>query len=385
MKNSLIILFLLFSYFSIDYWTSWMMLQDDYNGSTRYIVYSVLLVEFLCASSLIISSKIIKHQSITKAMVLWAFAMLGCMFVNHGNLQDIVLTLFVPILFLGVYQISQCNDCKLSDYTKMFVIIFIYGLCTFAKTFLSLNMEGQTNSIYFVLLTMPWILSLENKKARWILFAIISIAALYSFKRSCFLIIASMILYIAYSRLREGNGLVKKVFISLIIIGAALMVVLLVDNMSGGFLTERLNREETDEGRNRLAIWEVTTTMIMDSSPLEWLIGHGHYGVKKNSILEITAHNDFLEVLYDYGLIIFSLYLALWKHVVKTAFFLVKKRSEYAMAYMSSLFIFICMSLVSHLILYTSYFMFLIFFWAVIAGMQVHDRTYGTNKLRLKV
>lgn len=140
------------------------------------------------------------------------------------------------------------------------------------------------------------------------------------------------------------------------------------DSILKGELSERVNREETDEGRNRLAIYTVTWAMIENSSVDKLFFGHGHYGVRKDSFLEISAHNDFLEVIYDYGLVILVLYLGLWVYVIKRCVRLFRDESPLFLPYAVSLSIFIVMSIVSHLILYASYFLFLVLFWGCIEG-----------------
>ena len=137
-----------------------------------------------------------------------------------------------------------------------------------------------------------------------------------------------------------------------------------IDAMLGGQLSERMNKEETDVGRGRLAIYDVTWLMQQHSSVDEWILGHGHNGVWHNSPLEISAHNDLMEVLYDYGLIVFILYLCLWGYVMNKCLYLYRINSYFLVPYISSICIFIVLSLVSHLVLYTSYFNLLVIFWA---------------------
>ena len=82
-----------------------------------------------------------------------------------------------------------------------------------------------------------------------------------------------------------------------------------IDERLNGKLTERVTREETEEGHDRYAIWELSIYMIQNSTKDKLILGHGYAGVRNDSFLEISAHNDFLEIIYDYGLIIFVLYL----------------------------------------------------------------------------
>ena len=96
-------------------------------------------------------------------------------------------------------------------------------------------------------------------------------------------------------------------------------------------------------------------------------------GVRRDSPLELSAHNDFLEVLYDYGLIIFILYLALWYYVIKRLVYHIRINSIYSLPYFCSFAIFLLLSMVSHLILYASYFNYLVMFWGCMEGLKDKD------------
>ena len=123
--------------------------------------------------------------------------------------------------------------------------------------------------------------------------------------------------------------------------------------------------------------------MIQSSSPTRLVIGHGHFGVRQDSWLEISAHNDFLEVIYDYGLVIFIFYLCLWGYVIRRAYYLYKTKSEMFLPYAASFSIFLVMSMVSHLILYTTYFNYLVMFWGMTEAM-IETQTPGFKRKAIK-
>lgn len=135
-----------------------------------------------------------------------------------------------------------------------------------------------------------------------------------------------------------------------------------MDEKLGGHLTERVTREESDES-GRKAIWATTSLMIMSSSPEKFVIGHGFNGVRENSVLEISAHNDFLEIIYDYGF--FTLYICLWIYLIRRCYFLYRYRSPLFLPYATSLSIMIVLSMVSQLLPYATYFNYLVMFWGM--------------------
>lgn len=380
MKSLLVVSFLLFSYCCMDYW-SFQMSGENEMGNIRYLIFSTFLVEIVCVCSIL--NHRLKNDRIVYIFVSWAIFILLSTCFNGGSIFLYIRLLYIPLLFLGVYNISF-QYSVISSYQKLFFLVLCMSAMMFLDAFLKKQMEGQTNTIYFLILTLPWMLTLSDKKKKWLIFSAICIAGLLSFKRSVFLIVASTLLFLSFSYFRDQKGFMKKIFLFMFVISIAILAVCFVDNISGGFLVERLNREETDEGRNRLAIWQQTWSMISSSSMENLIVGHGHYGVSRDSFLQISAHNDFLEIIYDYGLLVFSVYLLLWQHVIRTAIYLVRHKSDYAFAYMCSLFIFFFMSLVSHLVLYSSFFMFVLFFWSYIASIKKYDEIFGTNRLTIK-
>lgn len=129
-------------------------------------------------------------------------------------------------------------------------------------------------------------------------------------------------------------------------------------------MTERVTREESDNS-GRKAIWATTSLMIVTSPAEKFIVGHGFNGVRENSFLEISAHNDFLEIIYDYGLIIFALYICLWIHVVRRCYFLYRNKSSLFLPYAVSLSILFVLSMVSQLLPYATYFNYLVMFWGM--------------------
>ena len=84
----------------------------------------------------------------------------------------------------------------------------------------------------------------------------------------------------------------------------------------------------------------------------------------KDITMALSAHNDFLEVLYDFGAIGFIFYVLIHLSLIKWTLRLFRARSELAFPVLISYVCFIVMSMVSHLILYPTYFGLLTAFWA---------------------
>ncbi len=87
--------------------------------------------------------------------------------------------------------------------------------------------------------------------------------------------------------------------------------------------------------------------------------------------MQISAHNEYLEIIYDYGLIALIVYLGLWIYVIKQFIFHYRNDTVYFIPYALSICIFAVMSVVSQLVLYVSYFLYLVMFWGIVqAGKE---------------
>lgn len=112
-----------------------------------------------------------------------------------------------------------------------------------------------------------------------------------------------------------------------------------VDKSVGGELSERVNTEET-ENTGRPLIWATTWVMIHDCSPQQLILGNGHYGVKRDSFLELSAHNEYLETLYDYGIIVLLFIFILLRYWLKNVCVFISQILFFNSIYYFSLYFF---------------------------------------------
>ena len=370
-------IFFLFALAFMDYFSVTMAKED---GSSRFwFIRSQLALDLTCLLTIVMFF-CLKLRGIHIICMLWILIMPFIMYLNGSPFTDIIQTILWPLLFEASYICCQNGMQRCFFLKKEFMVLAFIGAVYFLLT--RVNVDHQTNTIYFVTLTMPWLLFKSKKKAEIILLAIFIIFVLLSLKRSMML---SMVLFFSFYFLfgmKSRKSRIYTIVFSIVLIAGVYVAYDKVDEKMGGLLTDRVTKEETDTGIGREAVWAMTINMIQTSPPDKLILGHGHFGVKKNSLLDISAHNDFLEVIYDYGLIIFSLYLCLWGYVIRRSYQLYRLRSQLFLPYAATLSFFITMSIVSHLILYTSYFNYLVMFWGMTeAIIETERKVAAKNKL----
>lgn len=370
-----LVLFLFFVLVSVPIW----ILAGDKENSAKPmqgILFAIsVLILVLYGCRLLISHFKLKGYFIHWICLFWCVIMLVVLIFN-GGMKSIGHLILWPVIFEMSYLSFLCTTERLKSIQKVYWVIFIWG------TFLFLTSEGGyknsvihvlPNAIFTPLLSVPILMIKDDRRYRFFVLLLISFLVLISMKRSCIIIIAISWLAYGLPLLKLKNKLIAMVMVVLLV-GAGFLIFTKMNNALGGQIENRINREETDTGKNRLAIWGVTWMMIEQSSIQGYIVGHGHMSVKKDSFLEISAHTDILEVIYDYGLIAFVLYLGLWVYVLKRWWYLKKVNSFLFFPYTISLAIFVVMSLVSHLILYTSYFNFLVMLWGCTEGMIINQK-----------
>ena len=117
-------------------------------------------------------------------------------------------------------------------------------------------------------------------------------------------------------------------------------------------------------GSGRSVIWGQVISMISSSNVYQLLFGHGHDSVFK--VLQFSAHNDFLEVLYDYGLFAFMFYVAVYIKIIIDLRRMIRERYPYSTALAVSLVVFLIVSFYSHLVIYPGLLLNLAVFWAIL-------------------
>lgn len=356
----------LFAFFmaSVSYWGNIQLQGDRLNAESIGLNLASLMALLSGLLIIFVRNKYSKNR-IHVICYLWIVIMPLVIYYNKGQISHYILTLLWPVFYEATYLLVLFNKRRIITFRKLFVIIWGVGLFYFILSRLS-DLTNQSNTIYYAFLELPLFLCVRKKKNQVLILILFSVLALLSMKRSCiFAVLGIWTLYSCVLIMKSnGKRKVTGIMIVLFLLLVGVFSFNQIDVMLGGQISERMNKEETDEGRGRLAIYEVTWLMQQHSSMNEWLLGHGHNGVWHNSPLEISAHNDFMEVLYDYGLIVFILYLCLWGYVMNKCLYLYRINSYFLVPYISSICIFIVLSLVSHLVLYTSYFNLLVIFWA---------------------
>ena len=207
------------------------------------------------------------------------------------------------------------------------------------------------NAVYFVVCLLPWVFLIEKK---WIKFGIIiflCVAVLFSQKRTAIIALAlQFVIYLLDSMRSPKNRFFK-------VVGAIILLVALVyafntvnQNYLNGGITKRFEMAETDDMGSRVAIWRDLIDNYLNSNVFYQLFGRGCESFLNYGKYHLTAHNDYLETLFDYGLIslivLFVIVCCLLGRVKQTFTY----DRILGVSYLSSLVAFLVMTMSSHLL-----------------------------------
>lgn len=364
---------LIFFWKTAEYWYNFSSSDEVASGSI--ILYAALvMVEGVSLYLIAFSPKYRCQQSrIPQLCLLWEMVMLVVLLFTHTPFSQWFKCMAWPLFFQASYLLIRSNVGLVKSLRKVFYVLTLMGTIYFVLSLLYQDLESQTNMVYFCLLTFPVLLLTPKKRQRYLLLILATFAAFISMKRS---MILAFVLFWGLVEVKYMLGKGRK---GLAVVVTAVMVIAMygsfsvADDLTGGHLSERLSGEDVRDGditNGREAIYLVTIEMIKHSSPAHILLGNGHNGVRRDSPLEISAHNEFLEIIYDYGIIILLVYLGLWVYVLREWYFHYRNNTVFFLPYTMSVSIFIVMAIVSQLVLYCSYFLYLVMFWGIVAALK---------------
>ena len=201
--------------------------------------------------------------------------------------------------------------------------------------------DGFTNNYGYVVVSLIPLTVFFMKKPllQYVLLGICVLFALMSVKRGAILVSILCLGYCVYfNSFKNNKGTIGLRFI---LLSAALLIAVYfaIDNLleTNSFFSEKVGAtlEGDDNDRSYIASLMINH-LRYDASPFELLFGGGAYSTLKET--GRLAHNDWLEILMNQGLLGFFVYVFYWISLVKTW---IKSKPYKMLSYGISLFIII--------------------------------------------
>ncbi len=328
------------------------------------------------------------------AIVFWLWSCLSTL-KNGNDIKDL-LTDFVfqsfwifIFLFFSLYLKKENDEKKMKfilNLSLIFVVLTSIYYIYWSLTKSVIVLSGAINTIYYPLFLLPVIFTNRNKFLSVCTVVLLIFATLISEKRTALiaLVLALVVPLIVNPNVRKKDKF-KRLFL-LLILGAFLVVLSAIFVFYFDIdIIDRFKNLADDGGSGRAQIYKTVWEHITNFDISETIIGKGYNGVAKEKIVMLvdsntfgfeytSAHNDFLEVIYDYGFVGFILYVIFLFQMLKTVFRLYVNRSGYFNMALSTVILYLVISTTSHLIIYPTYIVFLLMF------MSIASNRFGKEK-----
>lgn len=292
---------------------------EETNRSSFYIrIAALLLMSFFLLWNINSSMNIFRNPVVRAMGVLLTYMLVHFFFTYEAGIKisSIIRISYLFISFFFFYLLALNDDISEKDirwlYALMAVIVFI-TILQFIPLRSTLKAAGLAafadNKGYTLVTAFPILLLFYKKKAFPFLVGIVSIGVLIAAKRGAIVcLLVSVLLTYFFSR-GEGRRLTFTTFLYGIlgIVGFVILFFYLNEYIQPA--VERMFAITEDGGSGRNNLYQRYWEGYLDSNSFHLIFGHGLYAGPKYLKISYLAHNDWLEILFDYGFFGAILYL----------------------------------------------------------------------------
>lgn len=307
------------------------------------------------------------------------------LFMGDASGFEYLHTFFAPFCFLLVYYF--CILCpNSSDYLIWaFVGLFLFtgGYAIYLTFTYSIRLievgNLVSNLVFWPTCAFVFIPAVRNQLLRFVLFIPMILLALFLAKRSAMIIVFLEVVVFSYSMLKNSKRSNGKISLVLYIV-IGLMTLSFISSNFSQFTEntfERFEEMEDDKGSGRVAIYQTVSKNVLSFSPFEMIFGRGYGTFKETG--HTNAHNDALQLLYEFGIIGLLFYITLLLILLRRLKVIKKYAEEYYIGYIFCFITIVVLGLFSNLVTFNSYFAFLCSYLAM-AEASVYNQKLIDNK-----
>lgn len=277
------------------------------------------------------------------------------------------LQILFPLLFFFFSTAIANKSDELRDFFSTWIIVGMLIIAYFFLLnwrFVNAGGEYHMGTAYWILFLLPVLLYTPHKWLRYAGVVLVGAVLFASFKRGGIMAFGlGLFAYLLVKEVFIGRKISKLMYFVIALIALA-AVFLVVDNALDNLFTERFLSIKDDGGSGRDQVWATTWQMIQQSDFENLLFGHGYKSVLTDSPLGLSAHNDFLECIYDFGLFGSLFYLMLHISLIRQIFRNIRLRNSEAAIMAFTYTFFLVLSLISHVLIFP-WFAFMGLSWGI--------------------
>lgn len=316
------------------YLLSWVIyyLQNyfDYRGSflSRALILILLMVSFYYTIYAINHFKLPKPMKILGVMLaIWTVYGLIMIILQDNStapsfnyIKDIYIS-FLPIYTIYVFvKKGWLTEKMLLLWTYVFVVIGVMLFYSNARARMDLlgTDEVTNNSGYAVVTIIPLLLLFKDKPIiQYVLLGVCMFHVIIGMKRGAILCGAVCTLWLVLSNMTQEKKLTSKAARNmfwrlLLTVGMIVGGIIVVTNLfaTSDYFNHRFEQTMDGDTSGRDELYSMMLDYYLNQDFWKVLVGNGGYSTE--SIFGVLAHNDWLEIAIDNGLILLVVYAAFW-------------------------------------------------------------------------
>lgn len=349
------------------------------------VTFTYLFYKFVTKFSKVCSKKI--HE-LRIFILIFSFVFIHILYfyLSHGIDISLFVRFISPslgMMFIYTYIKLNKNDTSLVIYAVgiLFAFLFFTYIVDTMKLRNTYNISMGFNQSYYLLLLLPLLLVIKNKKIEFLFLIMMGIAVMAAFKSTGML--AYFLLLLVYYSNSQGNKSkrIRGIFIGLTIALVFIAVFPYISNkiyeLTNFNWLNKLNNTFNEGGSGRAYIWESAIGRIKEFNIKEIFFGKGYNMVEY--YVGKQAHNDFIEIFFDYGILGTTLYLSIYANIISYIKKSSKKKSRSTIGFESLLAISLCLSMFSIFIM--DVLLSLLFYFVLGALVAIYEN--GKTKVDL--
>lgn len=275
------------------------------------------------------------------------------LFNLFGNINHIFILLIPLFCIMGGYAFGRTQEIKQQVHTTLFVCFVLLCLQYIRIYFAVLGDDRHIGVSYYPLVMLPLVLLNPKKLYRWIAIGLTCLVIFSSVKRGGMVaLILALLAFVFVKQMASQRNILKAI---IIILGTILLMGGAFYYLSTSFDTavwERIANASDDGGSGRLDLWAEIGIQLLVESKTNLLIGNGFRATMMVTSTELPAHNDFIEIIYDFGVIGLVSYLISIIILFVEMFRMIKQGNIIAAPFAMMLVVYLILSMVSIVILY---------------------------------
>lgn len=326
-------------------------------------IWNYIQLFFVLLGVIFILANFKKYMLNRSFVLLFAYCVIA-MIVGVFTVKFSVASIFeFSILFypVSIFAIA-CHESARSDLEDGVVLLaafYVMSLIYIVNMLFSGSFStstGATADVYYALGLLP-IAIIQERINRLIPIATCGLAVLVSGKRTGIILYAVMIaVYYVFQIIVSKDVFhnLRSLFSLILIAVLFIMVFNMINSTFNTRLFARLDKMWSDsDSSGRYLRWRIVSNMLGNSSTLRLIFGHGATALAGR--LGTHAHNDYLEVLYNFGILGIVGYIGFYISLIVDFFRMVLRKYEYALNFFMALICAIGLSMFSFYVIDPTY------------------------------